>query len=364
LALLLGAYPDSQRSHVVALWGGIGALAVATGPSLGALLITGFGWRSAFFVNLPVGLVAWLVGRRGADVDDGIQHPVVAGLSRRGICSPVRSPRWCSASRRARTGAGRAPVSSPHSARFAVLLALFLRRSAHHTEPVLDLTLFRSRTFAVANLATLLYAMGFFAMLLGNILFLTSVWHYSILVAGLAVTPGPLVVAVVSGPAGKLAGRIGFRPVLLVGFAVFASAPGLVRAAGRDPSRVPDGVAARHAGGRPGHRLTFPVLSAAAVSDLHPQRFAVGSAVKPDGATGRWRTRGGLPGGAPRDAGDARAGARQLPPPVVVRGDHGRVVGTGVRAARAKRSASSRPSEQLPAVPSVRGGAGDLRSGW
>ena len=104
-----------------------------------------------------------------------------------------------------------------------VLMAAFVLRSARHAEPVLDLTLFRSRSFSVANLATLLYAMGFFAMLLGNILFLTSVWGYSILLAGLAVTPGPLVVAVVAGPAGKLAGRIGFRPVLLVGFVVFAS---------------------------------------------------------------------------------------------------------------------------------------------
>ena len=87
---------------------------------------------------------------------------------------------------------------------------------------MLDLTLFRSRSFSVANAATVLYAMGFFAMLLGNILFLTSVWHYSILRAGLAVTPGPLVVAAVSGPAGRVAQRVGFRTVLLVGFAFFA----------------------------------------------------------------------------------------------------------------------------------------------
>ena len=86
-----------------------------------------------------------------------------------------------------------------------VVGAAFLRRSARHPEPVLDLTLFRSRSFSVANAATVLYAMGFFAMLLGNILFLTSVWHYSILRAGLAVTPGPLVVAAVSGPAGRVA---------------------------------------------------------------------------------------------------------------------------------------------------------------
>ena len=47
--------PEGARSQVVALWGGIGALAVATGPSLGAALITAFGWRAAFYVNLPVG---------------------------------------------------------------------------------------------------------------------------------------------------------------------------------------------------------------------------------------------------------------------------------------------------------------------
>ena len=144
---------------------------------------------------------------------------------------------------------------------------------------MLDLTLFRSRSFSVANAATLLYAMGFFAMLLGNILFLTSVWHYSILRAGLAVTPGPLVVAVVSGPAGRLAGRIGFRRVLLVGFAVFAA--GLAWYATRVGLR-PDYLTVWLPGTLViglGIGLTFPVLSAAAVSSLHPERFAVGSAV-------------------------------------------------------------------------------------
>ena len=49
---------------MVALWGGVGALAVATGPSLGSALITAGGWRWAFYVNLPVGALAWLWGRR------------------------------------------------------------------------------------------------------------------------------------------------------------------------------------------------------------------------------------------------------------------------------------------------------------
>ena len=57
VALLIAAYPPERRTQMVALWGGVGALAVATGPSLGAAIVTAGGWRWAFFVNLPVGLV-------------------------------------------------------------------------------------------------------------------------------------------------------------------------------------------------------------------------------------------------------------------------------------------------------------------
>jgi NTE family protein len=160
-----------------------------------------------------------------------------------------------------------------------VLAATFLFRSSRHPEPVLDLRLFRARSFSVANSAALLYSMGFFAMLLGNILFLTSVWHFSILDAGLAVTPGPLVVAVVSGPAGKLAGKYGFRRILMVGFSVFTL--GLLWYVWR-VGVTPDYPALWLPGTLIvglGIGLTFPVLSAAAVSSLEAARYAVGSAV-------------------------------------------------------------------------------------
>ncbi|MCU1363030.1 MAG: drug resistance transporter, EmrB/QacA subfamily [Acidimicrobiaceae bacterium] len=278
LGLLLTSYSKEQRSQVVALWGGIGALAVATGPSLGALLITAFSWRAAFYVNLPVGLIAWLVGRRvlvkssGTGSTSSPDSPGVALLSvSLGllVLAISEGPSWGWSNARIIAGFVLA----------AFLFSTFLFRSSRHPEPVLDLRLFHARSFSVANTTALLYSMGFFAMLLGNILFLTSVWHYSVLRAGLAVTPGPLVVAVVSGTAGKMAGRYGFRRVLMVGFSVFTL--GLLWYLWRVeltphyfslwlPGTVIVGL---------GIGLTFPVISAAAVSSLEPSRYSVGSAV-------------------------------------------------------------------------------------
>jgi EmrB/QacA subfamily drug resistance transporter len=278
LGLLLGAFPTERRSQVVAMWGGVGALAVATGPSLGAALISAGGWRWAFYVNLPVGALAWLLGRRvlsDSKSDEVRARPDYLGVV---LVSTALAALVLAISEGPSWGWSNARVVACVIA--AVILgATFLYRSAHHAEPVLDLTLFSARSFTVANAATLLYAMGFFAMLLGNILFLTSVWHYTILRAGLAVTPGPLVVAAVSGPAGRVAVRVGFRPVLLVGTACFAS--GLVWYAtriGLHPSYLAHWLPATMITGL-GIGLTFPVLSAAAVSSLHPERFAVGSAV-------------------------------------------------------------------------------------
>jgi EmrB/QacA subfamily drug resistance transporter len=278
LSLLLASYSKEKRSQVVALWGGIGALAVATGPSLGAVLITAFSWRAAFYVNLPVGLIAWLVGRRVLEKTErsgSTTHPdfpgvvLLSGALATLVLAISEGPNW-----------GWSNTRIIGAFIMAVLLAgTFLYRSRHHEEPVLDLHLFRARSFSVANSAALLYSMGFFAMLLGNILFLTSVWHYSILDAGLAVTPGPLVVAFVSGPAGKFAGRYGFRRVLMVGLGVFTL--GLVwyvTRVGLAPEYLTVWLPGTLIVGL-GIGFTFPVLSAAAVSSLEPARYAVGSAV-------------------------------------------------------------------------------------
>jgi len=280
VGLLLASVAADRRSQTVALWGGIGALAVATGPSLGSLIVTHAGWRWAFYVNLPVGALAWLWGRRilpnpAARVDAATERPDYLGALILSLC--VASITL--AISQLDTWGVRDPRVLVAALAFPALAALFVWRSSRHPVPVLDLQLFRLRGFAVANLATLVYAMGFFAMLLGNILFLTDVWRYPILRAGLAVTPGPLVVAIVSGFAGRAAARFGVRRTLLPGSALFAA--GLLWFAtqvGEQPAYLAQWLPGTLLIGL-GIGLTFPVLSAAAVASLPADRFGVGSAV-------------------------------------------------------------------------------------
>src|SRR5262245_50470764 len=64
LALVLAAFPAEMRAIAVTLWGAVGGLAAALGPSAGAFIIQSLGWRSAFYINLPIGLLAFVLGRR------------------------------------------------------------------------------------------------------------------------------------------------------------------------------------------------------------------------------------------------------------------------------------------------------------
>jgi EmrB/QacA subfamily drug resistance transporter len=276
LALLLGATPATQRARAVAMWGGISALAVATGPSLGSVLVDAGGWRWAFIVNLPVALVAAIAARRhlvesaaGGPVPDlvgvGIVTVAVAALAL-GI---TQGSEWGWTSWRVLGALGVA----------GVLVPTVLQRSRRHPVPAIDLDVFRSRTVALANAGTMTYAIGFFAMLLGNVLFLTSVWGYSTLRAGLAITPGPLVVAALSSTSGRLATRYGYRPVLVTGSLLFALGELLIiLRVGTTPAYLVDWLPSALLVGL-GVAFTFPVLSAAAVSGLPAEKFGVGGAI-------------------------------------------------------------------------------------
>ena len=276
LALLLAATAPAARPQAVAMWGGISALAVATGPSLGSVLIDAGGWRWAFLVNLPVAAVALLATPRVlAESRVGGPRPDLLGVV---VLSLAVAALALGITQGEDWGWGSSRVLGAFAAA-ALLGGAALARARTHATPALDLRLFESRTVRLANAATVAYAVAFFAMLLANVLFLTTVWGYSTLAAGLAITPGPLVVALLSRSTGRLAARVGYGRVLVLGSVVFASAQvwcAVVLTVRPDylghwllPSLV----------GGLGVALTFPVLSAAAVAGLPPERFAAGGAL-------------------------------------------------------------------------------------
>ena len=159
------------------------------------------------------------------------------------------------------------------------MLAVFVARSARHPAPVIDLGLLRVRSFAVANAGVFLFALGFYALLLANILFLTSVWGWSVLHAGIAVTPGPLMAATFAAAGGRLADRYGQRVVALPGGLLFAAGC-LVFATGTGatPHYASEFLPATMLTGA-GVGLSFAAWGSAAVAELPPSRFATGSAI-------------------------------------------------------------------------------------
>ncbi len=102
--------------------------------------------------------------------------------------------------------------------------AVFIWRCTWHRSPIFDLSLFRLRTFSVANSLTVIGAAGFYGYTLTNVLFLTGVWRYSVLQAGFAMTIGPVVAVAVAGPFSRIAQRIGHRPVLVAGGLLWGAA--------------------------------------------------------------------------------------------------------------------------------------------
>lgn len=160
-----------------------------------------------------------------------------------------------------------------------VLLGLFTVRSATHRAPVIDLSMFRVRSFAVANAGTFVFGLGFFALLLCNVLFLTTVWHYEILLAGVALTPGPIMAAVMAPLAGRLADRYGPRAIALPGNLLFGAGPLLLALnVEATPQYWSVYFPAIVLGGM-GIGLSLPAFGSAAVAELPRPRFATGIAI-------------------------------------------------------------------------------------
>ena len=278
LALVLNAFPPERRSHGVALLSAVAAAAAGLGPSLGGLLVAASNWRLVFLVNLPIGATAVLLARRQLvesrapgrrRMPDLLGALLFALAIATLVLGVVKGQTW---------GWGSARVVGAFAASL-VLGAIFVWRCTWHRSPIIDLHLLRIRTFSAANGMTILAAAGFYGYTLTNVLFLTGVWRYTVLQAGLALTPGPFVAAAVAGPSSRLVQRVGHRPVLIGGGLVWGGAVvWLIERVGPAPHFLTQWLPGIILLGI-GAGTLFPNLSGAAVASAPGQSFATATAV-------------------------------------------------------------------------------------
>ncbi|NDB12707.1 MAG: MFS transporter [Betaproteobacteria bacterium] len=141
----------------------------------------------------------------------------------------------------------------------------------------MDIGLFRQSNYAWANATTLVFGATFSTMFLGLFLFLTGPWDMSSGMAGMWIAPGPLVVVPVAVLAGRLAGRIGHRPLMASGGLLFAASQWWFRLQLADEPQLWVWAVGLVLSGV-GVGLVLPALSGAAVARLEPQHFGVGNA--------------------------------------------------------------------------------------
>ena len=279
LSLLLASVPLSGRAKAIGTWSAFGALGAALGPVIGGGLVQ-LSWRWVFWINIPVGLIAVLLARRivpesrdehtrgRPDLVGAMLLAAAVGLVAFAL---VKVPYW---------GWG--------SARFIAVLAASLAcgavmiwRSRRHHSPVIELGLLRSRAFSGTFAASILYYAAFGAWVLNSVEFLTGVWHYSAVQAGLAIAPGPLMVlpfARVVAP--RLAGRLGGPGrVAVIGCLVNAGAMAVWLAQIQaQPAYLTHLLPAQLLGGA-GVGLSIPSLLGAGSLSLSPDRFGTGSGI-------------------------------------------------------------------------------------
>lgn len=275
--LLLGAFPAEKRGQVMAWTGSIGALGVASGPTLGAFFVATFGWRSAFWINVPICfvllLMAWRmtnesprIGGNRPDIPVAFVFTAAVGALVWGI-SRAETEGWLDA------------TVLQLFAVTVVLGAVVAWRSVSHADPLLPGELFRERTFTLANISTFLYGAAFSGNILNNVLFQRTIWEFSATKAGWFSVLSPITVAVTSMYVGRRMATFGYKRLLIAGPLIMSSAvmASLLFLDVEPTPWIPFTPIMFFLG--IGLGATFPPLSACTVMRLPQNRFAVGGAI-------------------------------------------------------------------------------------
>jgi EmrB/QacA subfamily drug resistance transporter len=276
LSIIAATFPPQQRGMAIGIWAGVSALALAIGPLIGGLLTEHISWGWIFFVNVPVGIVAIAASLLLIEESKDTSHEQrldPLGLLTSGLGLFALTYGLIEANTHGWTSAR---ILGSFAAA-AVLLVAFVLLESRQRLPMLDLTLFRNRTFAGANAVMLIVALAMFGVFFFVSLYMQNVLGYSAVQAGAAFLPMTVLIMFVAPIAGKTTDRIGARwlmttgMVLLAGQLLYFSTMGLEETYwSLLPAMVVGGL---------GMGLVMTPTAAAAMASVAVDKSGVGSAV-------------------------------------------------------------------------------------
>ena len=221
MTIVAEIFPPEQRGQALGIWGIAGAASATMGPTIGGYLVEYVGWRSVFYVNLPVGIVGTalvLVLVREIPLRRPGRFDLVGFLTMSvGLSSLLlalaqgQSKGWDS--------------GYVHTCEVIAVIGLasFVVWELRQREPLVDLSLFRSVGFSIINLVAFIFGLGMFGSTFLLPIFLQNMLDYTALLAGLTLLPAGLVMGVVAPIAGRLSDRIGAKPLVTLGLVLMTT---------------------------------------------------------------------------------------------------------------------------------------------
>ena len=224
MAIVIGAFPPGERGKAIGMIMTMVGTGAVAGPALGGFLVDAFGWRAVFFATVPLVLTSAALTLLVVAGDDPLRRVRPERFDWLGalLSSAALLCLLLGISNAHRAGWTSPPIIAA-AVGFAVLLAAFIRCELRSDSPMLELRLFRRRNFAQGAAANYLTFMGSSAVLFMTPFYLQNVLGYRPSVAGLAVVPGALCMAILGPLSGRLSDRFGWRPFTVGGLACSAT---------------------------------------------------------------------------------------------------------------------------------------------
>jgi EmrB/QacA subfamily drug resistance transporter len=275
LALVSAAFPEqAAKARAIGIWAAIAGCSNAIGPTLGGFLVETVGWRSIFWVNLPVGIAVVVLALRHVEesrdprprtLDAAGQALFMLGVGTFAY-AVIEGPH----------GGFARPVILACLAVAAVAVVAFARYELRSPDPMMDLTLFRDRVYALAIATVCVALFTFYGMLLLTTQYLQNVRGFTPVQTGLFLLPFSAAMLVGSPVAGSMVGRYGTATPVRLGLAIMMIAlVVLMIGTGHHPVLVTCGLAAAGFG----FALCITPITSLAMASVEPARAGMASGI-------------------------------------------------------------------------------------